>query len=217
MKRLVVVFSIAALLVISLLGGIALGQGGGEGDVLARLQPLLVRVQQSVPMSVTLGVQVSATETLTVTVPAVVDVDVSIRLDSTMTPVVEAKPAGPALVTVSDLLAAGEPLIDNNGVPYEVEVPDGIEIVQWLTDWDFADDWSALGELRNVDEAKSLSSLFFYVTLYDADGVMLESSLGVMSMDNVEPGGTSPFDVMSSTQFEDVARYLVQVEARFER
>jgi hypothetical protein len=196
---------LAALLVTALV----LSVSGQEKTPLASLQPLLVDVQQSVPVSFTLSVPVNTTGTQTVTVPAMVDVAIQVRLDTALTATVEVEQAGPALVTVSDLL-------DSAGLLYELEPVDGVEVIQVRSEADHRDRFALLGEIRNTGTT-TLSSLTLHVSLYDPDGVLVDVLYGSARLTTIRPGGTSPFSVSSQVSFDDVARYLVQMEARFER
>lgn len=201
---------VGALLAVGLVF-VVFGQEGGMG----RLQPFLVDITQAVPVEVSFVVEGS--EPQTVTVPMTLDLHLQVGLSSALTPVVSVGAVGPALVSVSQLLAEGEPLIDNEGLPYQLEPADGVEIIQWRVSEDYAGDFEALGELRNTDAKRDLESLEFVVSLYDEAGNLLGVHSGYMTLDTVATDGTSPFRVTSSTPMEDVARYLVQLEARFER
>lgn len=199
------------VVVLSASAGFALAQEGALG----RLQPLLIDIQQQVPVEVTFVLD--TTEPQTVTVPMALDLNLQIGLSSTMTPVVSVAATGPALVSVSQLLAEGQPLTDNEDIPYQIEGAEGIEIIQWRVAEDYAANFGALGELRNLDEKRDLGAVELIVSLYDSQGNLLGVNSGYMQLDTVEPGGTSPFRLLTTTPLEDVARYLVQVEARFER
>ena len=204
--------TIVALLfvvVLSITAGMALAQ-----DVpLGRLQPLLVDIQQQIPVDVTFVIDGS--EPQTVTVPMALDLNLQISLSSTMTPVITLAATNPAIVTVSQMQAEGSPLTDNSDLPFAIEVVDGVEILQLRSGPDYWDGFELIGEIRNTTE-KTLTSLSLIVTTYDADGAIMDVTFGGMQMDQVAAGKTSPIQASVQTPFVDVASYLVQMTARFE-
>jgi hypothetical protein len=216
MKTIIKSLAITVGFALALFGGIAIAQtdDNPDTDLLARLQPLLVQVQQSVPISVTLAVPTSPTNTITVTVPALVDVDISVRLTSEMTPEVIAAAPRPALVTVSELVATGQPLLDNNGIPYELEGAEGVEVIQWISE-ESSVGIKLVGEIRNIDERRTLNTTQFVITFYDENSVILGVENAYTSLNSIPPNGTSPFSTISFIPYDQVGRYLIQVQARF--
>lgn len=197
--------------VLSMLVGVLLAVGlvflvFGQEEGVGRLQPLLVDVSQAVPVEVTF-----VTEGQTVTVPMSLDVRLQVGLSSALTPVVSVGPVGPALVSVSELLAQGEPLVDNSGIVYEVEVAEGIEIVQLRSDADFAGEMELTGEVRNVsDEDVESFRVQLVVTVYDGDGRILDAATGYPTLQVLKAGQTSPFMILTQAPMGEVARYFVQ-------
>lgn len=214
MRRISLSITIAVLFVLLLFVAVAVGQSSAP---LSRIQPLLLNISQSVPLTLTLSVPTGPTNTLTVTVPAVVDVNIDVRLTSELTPVVEVAPVGSPLVTVRQLLSEGSPLTDNNGTPYEIEIPEGINVIQFTASPGVYGGWVALGELRNTSEQDTLSTIAIWVSMYDEEGNLLDVAYGGMKLTNVPPGGTSPFSISGNLDPEEFARYLIQIEPRFDR
>ncbi len=212
MKRFLLAVAVAMLLSFGLLGAVS-SQSPVAGKPAAELQPLLVRIEQKIPFSVTLSVPGSATETLTMTVPAVIDLNLALSLAGTLTPTVQAiTSTQTARIAVSDLQKSGTALVDNHGLAYQLEGPDSVEVIQWRVDEDFAGNLNMTGEFRNAAKDRALKLVHFVVTLYDSDGNILGVASGYQSLDSVAPGGTSPFRVSTSVPLKSVARYLVQVE-----
>ncbi|NOZ29692.1 MAG: hypothetical protein GXP39_16810 [Chloroflexi bacterium] len=219
MRRMILTIAITVLL----LSTLALAVSGQEGDtpaepIIAQIQPLLINIQQQIPVSVTLSVPIGPTTTQTVTLPLVLDLNLQIGLADTVTATIETiTTTEPISITVSEMAEEGEELKDNLGIPYELESTDGVEIIQWTASKNIFDHFQIVGELRNVDEEHVLDYVNLVVSMYDEDGKLLDVASGFMELDKVEPGGTSPFRVSTPVSAEDVARYLVQVEARFEK
>ena len=217
-KKNSVILAITAGLLSIFWTGIAISQDDAQ-SIVTRIKPMLVQIEQSVPISVTVYVPVSETETMTLTVPATVDLDVNVSIaDTVETDVQVVNVTNPALVTVSELLQAGGNLVNNNDIPYTVETVEGVELIQWITSENSLG-WTAItGEVRNIDESHNVDSVKFTVTFYDEDGNLLDVETGYSQLDTIVPGQTSPFELSSSTlELNQIGRYLIQVEVRFER
>jgi len=211
------------MIVIGLLGifgaGIALGQDDGQvQNLLARIKPMLVQIEQTIPITLTIEVPISETETTTLTVPAVVDLNLEISIADTVSSSVQVvSVTNPALVTVSELLETGGNLVDNNDIPYTVENAEDVELIQWVTEENSIEWTTITGELRNTNEERSIDSVKITATLYDSDGKLLDVISGYSSLETIVPGQTSPFELYSiEIDFSQLGRYLVQVEVRFE-
>ena len=216
-KNSVVIVILGGLLSI-LWAGIAISQDDTE-SLVARIKPMLVKIEQSVPISVTLYVPVSETETITLTVPAKVDLSMNVSIaDNIETDVQVVNVTNPALVTVSELLGSGGNLIDNNNIPYSVENAEGVELIQWITSENSLG-WTIItGEVRNIDVSHDIDSVKFIVSFYDDDGNLLDVTTGFSQLDTIVPGQTSPFELStSSLEIDKIGRYLIQVEVRFNR
>jgi hypothetical protein len=206
MKRITLAVVVGALLLASLVMAVSAQQG----DVLARVQPLLVTIQQQVPVSVTLSIPLDDGEVQTVTVPMALDLNLEIALSSTMSPVVSVGAAA-AGVVVSDLPA--DVSEDNNGIAFEVETVGDVELVQVRSDPDYWENFSLTGEIRNTgDEAVETYSVRITLTVYDEDGKILDTFTVSPSFGPIGAGQSSPFDVaLSDTAMEDVGRYRLQI------
>lgn len=180
-------------------------------EVLARLQPLLVGVQQSVPVSVTLVVPVGVSGTQTVTVPAVVDVNVQIRLDSTLTPTVLVAPSVPTVAVQA--LASDDWYEDNEGYRYRLSFEDEgeVEILEWTVYEDQAGDFTVAGEYRNTGDERS-SKVDFVLRFYDEDEkiVDIESTWGP----GIDPGETGRFEINPYVDMGTFATYAVEVDVK---
>ena len=189
------------MIVIGLLGifgaGIALGQDDGQvQNLLARIKPMLVQIEQTIPITLTIEVPISETETTTLTVPAVVDLNLEISIADTVSSSVQVvSVTNPALVTVSELLETGGNLVDNNDIPYTVENAEDVELIQWVTEENSIEWTTITGELRNTNEERSIDSVKITATLYDSDGKLLDVISGYSSLETIVPGQTSPFEL----------------------
>jgi len=218
-KKSTATVAIAISLLVIFGAGIALGQEGSQAqNLLARIRPMLVQIEQSVPITVSIEVPISETEMTTVTVPAIVDLNLEISIADTVSSSVQVvKVTNPALVTVSELLETGGNLVDNNDIPYTVENAEDGELIQWVTEENSIEWTTITGELRNTNEERSIDSVKITATLYDSDGKLLDVISGYSSLETIVPGQTSPFELYSiEIDFSQLGRYLVQVEVRFE-
>ena len=208
MRKLLVSVLVSTLL----LAGLGLAVYGQAGDQLAALAgPLVVDVRQQVPVDVTLATSVGATGTQTVTVPMVLDLNLQIGLSSALTPAVTIGEVTPARVTVSALAAQGEALVDGAGIEYNIEAPETLEIIQIQSGADSSGDFKLIGELRNIgDEALEYQS--FAVSLYDADGTLIGVESTYAELEEIAPGQTSPFTLITFTPVDEVASYFVQAD-----
>lgn len=211
MKTKTLILLLALVAILSISAGVVLAQS----PALGRLQPLLVDIQQQVPVDVTFVID--SAQPQTVTVPMALDLNLQIGLSSTMTPVVSVAATGPALVSVSQLQATGQPLIDNSELIYEIEPVEGVEVLQIRSGPDYAENIELVGELRNTSN-QTLSSVQIVVTFYNTDGAIMDVNTGYLALDDVETGKTSPFSVgLGTAPLADVGRYLIQMKARFTR
>lgn len=186
--------------------------GQTDGPILARLQPLLVDIQQRLPISVTVAIPLEEGNIQTVTMPIELDLKLQISLSSTLTPVISVLPSSPTLITISELLAHGEPLHDNNKIIYEIEAPEEIEVIQLRSDPNYAKDIEITGEIRNKSE-ESLQSyqIKLVLTLYNAEGGILGTSMSFPNLDPILIDQISPFTISEDVPLKDVARFRLQI------
>jgi hypothetical protein len=148
----------------------------------------------------------------TVTVPMSLDVRLQVGLSSALTPVITVGKVGPALVSVSELMAAGEPLKDNRGIVYEIDEEDTVEIIQLRADANSEKELNITGEVRNVfDSVLKNYEVELVLTAYDVEGRILAIASGYAKLD-MKPGETSPFVIGTRIPIQDVGRYLIQVD-----
>ena len=212
MKKSYVVMIVAMLLFVGLFT-VAIAQ---DSALAGLVQPLVIDVEQQVPTEVMVAVPVEDGEFVTVTTPITVNVALRVSIDGPEVVTVEPQPDGEARVTISALAAMGDSLVDNNGIDYQIEIPDGIEIIQMSIGESTSNDFEAVGELRNISDT-AMDYGIFHFTLYDSNGDIIAVEDGYVTLDEVAPGGTSPFELFTyDIPFEDVASYLIQMEADFD-
>lgn len=211
MRRTILSLGVALALVVLLFSAVAIGQATTP---LARLQPLLLEVAQSVPLTLTIAVPSSPTETITVTVPAVVDLNIAIRLTSGLTPVVEVAPAVPAKVTVS-VPITGQENIDDLGIPYTMIQGDkDIWVAEWTT---FESEYGQLtisGEVVVQPDARSFNSVDFVIRLFNDKGKLLDVEDGSAFFGISKPGDSQRFKISGFTDTKDIDHYTVEVFVR---
>lgn len=179
----------------------------------ASARPLLLDVQRSVPITLTLDIPLPSGVTQTVEVPATVDLAVTINLSSPLPPTLSvgtAQPLAPAARAA--LPMAGK---DHQGLAYTVENETAVELLQWSVDDLLLDSgFEMVGEMRNTAQERTLEryNVEIVVTLYDADGNVLDAGSGSPELAQIKPGQTSPFKVQLSADLADIARYAIQVQ-----
>lgn len=206
--KLIAGVTITISLLVGLFAVVAVAQ-----DVVRLTTPLLVDVRQSVPVTLTLAVP-SASGVQTVTAPLSLDVALQVSLSGVVSPVVAiTSTSAAALVSVSELLAQGEPLTDALGIPYTIEAADSIEVVQLKAADNYG--FEIIGELRNLSEDTINDyDIDAVLTLYDADGAILAIRDGMLGLSSVDSGQTTPVQFVTSADVDDIGRYLVQVKVR---
>lgn len=212
MKKPYVAIMVVTLLLVGLFTAVA-----AQEDVLSGLvQPLVIDVEQQVPTDVVVAVPVDGGEFVTVTTPITVNVALRVSIDGPEVVTVEPQPDDEARVTISALAAMDDQLVDNNGLDYQIEIPDGVEIIQMSIGESTSNDFEAVGEFRNTSDAVMDYGVFHF-TLYDSNGDIIAVEDGYVTLDEVAPGGTSPFELFTyGIPYEDVASYLIQMEADFD-
>jgi hypothetical protein len=211
MKKTAIVVSVAGLLLVGIVA-VVTAQGGALAGL---VQPFVVDVEQTVPTEVMVTVEIDENEYVTVTTPITVNVALRVSIDGPQVVTVEPLPVEEARITVSAMAAQGDPLMDNNGIEYQIEIPDGIEVIQMSSAYDSSDDFSMIGEIRNVSDHDILYTTFHY-SFYDANGDLIDVDQGYTSLSEVEPGGTTPFELTTYMPFDDVASYFIQIETTFD-
>lgn len=205
--------SLLALVLVSGLVTVLFAQGV---PTRSRLRPFVVDIQQTIPVDLILSSPDLQRGDLKLTVPSEVDIHltVEVRPDGSVSPTVQVGRVSPPLITVSELLESGDALTDNLGLTYQVESDPEIEIIQWVVGENYSGNFKLTGEIRNRTDGATIEKydLDIVVTLYDTEGRILEAANGYLSLGELDPDATSPFDVSSSTELESVGRYLVQLQ-----
>lgn len=204
MKR-SIALAFAGLLVLAAAAGAAAQTGALAG----LLGPVLVTVDQAVPVSLTVATELDDGAVITSTVPLTVGVKLEISIAGDQV-VALAAGASEAAVAVA-ALPTGETLSDNNDIPYTAEVPGQFALTQVRSGEDYGDDFAVIGEITNNDDDE-YTYLQINITLYDAGGSVLDTANGYPELTPFEPGRTSAFEISTSIPFDDVARYRIQVQ-----
>lgn len=206
--------SLGLLIAIALMAGFVSATVAQRSSTLAPLQPFLVDIQQTVPFSLTFTLPDTGES---VTLPSELDVALSIqiRADGSISPTVNVAEVATAAITVSESQESGGELVDNLGLPYQIEVDPEIEVIQWNVSEDYAGHFRLTGEFRNLTSGTlDQYSIGISVTLYDSGGKILEAADGYVDLSEIDAGKTSPFESISFTPLQDVGRYLIQIEVR---
>jgi len=206
MKRIAFLLTVLALLVTAT-AAVALAQ---TNLVASMLNPLIVTIEEEVPVEVTVATALGDGVVVTSTVPITVGVSLAVTIAGDGVVTMEAGEAVGAGVEV-EAIPAGEEMIDNSGLSYTLEIADHLELVQLTTTEDSLDDLDIIGEIRNLDD-DPVERIRITITLYDHDGNMLDVHNGSMANSEIAPGMSGPFTTYISTDFDDVGSYRIQIE-----
>ena len=204
MKRTIIAAAVASLVII----GVALTAIAQSDTLAGLLNPLVVKIQQTVPIELTVATAQEDGSVITSTVPLTVGVDLAITIQGSQVVSLTADAGEPTVVVQA--LPVGEELVDDSGIPYTLESMDGFVLSQlgsraWNTD-----KFGLIGELRNDGNHKG--NVRINLTLYDAVGKILDVGSGFTAVYPLAPGRSSAFELFpGSTDFADVARYRIQI------
>jgi hypothetical protein len=196
-----------------------------NSSILAPLfQPTVIDVAQDVPLdvvfalpqedgtvvTVTAPITVGLTVQVTVQGPEVIDVSAAARSGSSDVPDTSAAKEG---ADAADGAAeqGSEGLTDTRGIPYDVQTPEGLVLTQ-VNSKDMFGSTQIVGQLRN-DGDESYEFILVNVSLYDADGNLIDVANGSAQAQVLDPGETTTFQSMAMTELDEIASYSVQVEA----
>jgi hypothetical protein len=205
MKTLVTLVTGLVLVVVMVLGVAA-----QDGTLAGLVQPLVVSIEQAVPVDVTLAVEVDG-EVITVTTPITVAVAMQVKLDGAAVAAVTGGESKAPVVAVTQEETAAGALVDGAGLTLEVTALEGVTVDNVTSSVNALDMLEIIGEITN-DGGDPLKSVQLIATLYDAAGAMLGVDTGYASVKEIAPGQTSPFKIMSMTAGADVASYRLQVQ-----
>jgi hypothetical protein len=197
------------------LAGIAVAQSGALAGL---AQPVIINIEQLVPVDVTLAIPQDDGSVITTTAPLTVGVSLQIKIDGNhvvaVAPAAEAEPAEVAVATEEPAPAAEDEetggLVDLSGIPYEVRATDGIVIKQ-VRSKAVLSMTQLIGEIENQTD-EPLKYLTMSINFYDANGDLLDLGMGVATSDTIEPGGESGFQATANVDLNDVASYVIEVQ-----
>jgi hypothetical protein len=196
---LAVVAAVVLLLVGSLL---ALAQSAQ----LRLLQPAVVTISQAAPVMVTLGGIVNGQQ-VTLTAPMTMNVAVQVRLDGAGAAV--AASAAPAAQPAA---STGTVMTDGRGVPYRVDVGAPFQLTQVTSTANSLGWISIVGEIKNTGP-DTLQYVKALVTFYK-NGKIVQVGEGYTKLDQIAPGQSAPFEVITMVAADQVNAYTVQVQGR---
>ncbi len=179
------------------------------------VQPLVIRVKQSIPFTAT--IQVS--ETMTVEVPASIDIGMDISVGSGITPTVLTHTL-PSVIEIEQPEADGA-LLDRDGRVYSMQPIPGITLVQAVINNSPLGGVSLAGQILN-ETGKTLEGALFgsdvIVTLTDGDGAILDIARGSFLVDSIPNGQLAPFEIKiynDEISKDDVAGYYFQLNPSY--
>jgi hypothetical protein len=204
MKRTVIAVGTAFFLVL----GVALTALAQSGALAGLLNPLVVKIQQAVPVELTVTAAQDDGSVITSTVPLTVGVDLVIIIQGSQ--VVSLTADTSETIVAVQALPVGEEMVDASGIPYTLESMDGFVLSAVSGETPKSEKFRLSGELLN--EGDSEGHVQIAVTLYDAQGNILDARSTTPALYPLPPGRSSAF-IMNpgSVDFADVAVYRIQI------
>jgi hypothetical protein len=211
MKRTALVTIVTAAITTLFLVSLAAAQSGAFAGL---AQPILVAIDQTVPADVTLAIPQDDGTVLTTTVPITVGVNLQITIDGAQVVTIEpAAEVDDADISVEALPAPDDEQVDSAGRTYTVELAEGLTLEQVESNENGLGGISIFGDITNTSDDKA-ESVAIIATIYDDSGTMLGVENTFAKLQEIEPGQTSPFQVLSMIDAGDVAGYRLQIAGR---
>ncbi len=204
MRKVLYICVVVAVLTIAV-AGLAVAQSGALAGL---AQPMIVTVEQAVPVEIVLALPQDDGTMLDVTAPLTVGVSLQVRIDGTGVVAVDAAGDSKTAVTVATDDAA---LVDGEGRAYTVDLPAGIDLVQIESQENELGELAVIGEVQNTGAA-ALEYVEIVGTFYDEEGVIVWTESTYLDLEIVEPGQSSPFRMLLSVPAADVASYRIQAQ-----
>lgn len=182
----------------------------GQGGTLRLLQPAVATINQSVPVQVTLGGIVNGQQ-VTLTAPLTMNVALQVQLVGGGAVVAQAGAVQAAPATAAQPTPA--PIrYDSRGIPYRADVRLPFVLTQIESSINGMERVSVVGEIQNAG-ADTLQYVQAIISFYK-DGKIVEVDQGYTALDKLLPGQSSPFQVTTFLQPDQVNAYTVQVDGR---
>lgn len=211
MKRTALVTIVTAAITTLFLVSLAAAQSGAFAGM---AQPILVAIDQTVPADVTLAIPQDDGTVLTTTVPITVGVNLQITIDGAQVVAIEpAADVDDADISVEALPVTDDEQVDGAGRTYTVELSEGLVLEQVESGENGLGGISIFGDITNTSDDKA-DTVAIIATLYDDAGTMLGVENTFAKLQEIEPGQTSPFQVLSMIDSGDVAGYRLQITGR---
>lgn len=211
MKRTALVTIVTSAITTLFLVSLAAAQSGAFAGL---AQPILVAIDQTVPADVTLAIPQDDGTVLTTTVPITVGVNLQITIDGAQVVAIEpAANADDADISVESLPVTDDEQADGAGRTYTVELSEGLVLEQVESGENGLGGISIFGDITNTSDDKA-DTVAIIATLYDDAGTMLGVENTFAKLQEIEPGQTSPFQVLSMIDSGDVAGYRLQITGR---
>jgi hypothetical protein len=224
MKRILAAAAAAGCLVMAA----AMSVAANTGALTPLFQPAVIDVAQDVPIDVVFALPQDDGTVITVTAPVTVGLAVRVTVQGPQVVDVSAA-AQPAAAGETDEgkadtgevdagakgeqdepAAATEGLTDTRGIPYDVQTPDGLVLTQ-VNSKDMFGSTQIVGQIRN-DSDESYRFISVNVSLYDADGNLIDVAVGGAQATELDPGETTTFQSVAMTELDNIAGYSVQIE-----
>lgn len=175
-----------------------------------RLLPTVINVNQVVPTTITMAGVING-QAVTLTAPVNVTVAMQIKLDNT----------GAAVTTQTTaqqnaMPAPAETQYDSRNVPFRTDARPPLVLVQVDSNLSgYGDKALIVGEIQNSG-TQDMQFVKAIVTLYK-DGKIVSSAEGYTSLDQLAPGQSSPFRVLTQLSGDQFNAYAVQTQGRVVR
>ena len=147
-------------------------------------------VQQSVPVSLSITVPTEGGEPLHVTVPLTINLTLSVSVVADGQVASVAVESGGGTVDVFE-----DRLVDVNGIPYTLEEPGELEILQASTNSDSFGNFAVIGQFKNISK-QPIEAPGVVVNLYDRKGRILATEMTIAPINILRPGKSTSFEAV---------------------
>ena len=206
MKRTIIAAAVASLVII----GVALTAIAQSDTLAGLLNPLVVKIQQTVPIELTVATAQEDGSVITSTVPLTVGVDLGITIQGARLMSVVAAEAPDNVTVAVQPVGPDSDLVDDFGIPYTLEGAEGVKVLSLRsTQPSYNSSLHILGEVQNENDEDQRIEI--RITVYATDGRVLEATSTYPQTTPLPAADKSAFQLMTTTDVEAIEEYRLQV------
>jgi hypothetical protein len=191
---------------------VILGAAAQSKTVAAMVQPFVVDINQSVPVSLTLALVTNDGEEITTTVPVTLGINLQVQVNGTNTVTLRADEAQPVSVAVQQI-NSGEENADDLAIPYTIAVDSSdIEFTEWTTYSDTNDQFNISAVVKQAAGTDPISDIATTVRFFDQNGKLISVDDVPNVAHGLKPGGINRFEHRAQLTAQEIGRYEVEFQ-----